>query len=132
MEACRFARRFPGYVWLCQYRKGVTAKEISIAEEEDGAPIATVERSNWISDVLLGRFKTSPARISPLPVDLPDEFKEHVKSLTSTYDRDDFGNPVLDYVKTGPDHFAHALTYAEIGLPLCAARDQNVDIKRFL
>ncbi len=131
MEARRFARRFAGFVWLCQYRKGVTAKEISIADEDDGAPIATVERSNWLS-ASLGRFKTDPSRIE-LPRDVSEEFRSHMKSLVSTYVRDDYGNPMLDFVKTGgADHFAHALTYAEIALPLCAAREQNRDIKKFL
>lgn len=125
-----FARRFPGFVWLCQYRKGVTAKEMAIAEEDGGAPIVTVERSNWLS-LALGRFKTDPSRIA-LPVDIQAEYREHIKALTSTYVRDDLGNPVLDFVNTKPDHFAHARTYSEIALPLCAASQTNSDIKKFL
>jgi len=56
MEARRFARRFPGYVWLCRYRKGVTAKEISVSDDEGGAPMATVDRTSWLS-ASLGRFR---------------------------------------------------------------------------
>jgi hypothetical protein len=130
MEARRFARRFPGYVWLCRYRKGVTAKEIAISEEEDDAPIATVDRSNWMS-ASLGRFKTDPTRIT-LPADISKEYREHTKAPTSTYVRDDFGNPSLEFISTGPDHFGHARTYAEIALPLAASRVLNSDIKKFL
>lgn len=33
-DARRFARKFRGYVWLTRYRRGETAKEIAIQEEE--------------------------------------------------------------------------------------------------
>ena len=39
-EARRFARRFHGYVWLCRYRRGQTAKEVAVSEEEDGYGLA--------------------------------------------------------------------------------------------
>ncbi len=130
MEARRFARRFPGYVWLCRYRKGPTAKQIQITEDEDGAPMATVDRSHWLSSSL-GRFKTDPTRII-LPRDVSEEYKTHMKALTSTYQKDDDGNPRLIFVKQGDaDHFAHARTYSEIALPLCAARETNRDITNY-
>lgn len=129
-EARRFARRFPGHVWLCRYRRGQVAKEISVSEEDGGAPIATVDRSNWLS-ASLGRFKTNPSRIL-LPRDIPLEYREHMKALTSTYVRDENDEPRLDFVKTDPDHFAHARTYSEIALPLCAAGSSGYDIKKFL
>ena len=67
----RFAKRFPGYVWLCRYRRGVTAKEISITDDDDGAPLATVDRTNWLS-ASLGRFR-QPRRII-LPRDVSHEY----------------------------------------------------------
>lgn len=128
-EARRFARRYPGYVWLCRYRRGQTAKEISIADDE-GCLMATVDRSNWLSSSL-GRFKSNPPRIL-LPADISNEYREHVKNLVSTYVRDDEGNPRLDFVATGPDHFAHANNYADIALPLAAAHQANENIEAFL
>lgn len=131
MDARRFARRFPGFVWLCRYRGGQTGKEISISEEENYAPIATVDRSSWIS-AALGRFKTNPTRIE-LPHDVSEEYRNHMQALVSTYVRDDDGNPRLEYVKTGTraDHFAHARTYSEIALPLVAAQELNVSLDKF-
>jgi hypothetical protein len=79
-EARRFARRFHGYVWLCRYRRGQTAKEVAVSEEETGAPIATCDRTNWIT-ATLGRFKTKPPRIM-LPRDITLEYREHLKTLT--------------------------------------------------
>lgn len=127
-EARRFAKRYEGYVWLCRYRRGKVGKEISIAEEDTGAPLATVDRTNWLS-ASLGRFLTN--RVD-LPADLPEEFREHVKSLVRTYERDDMGNPVAVYVNTGPDHFAHAFNYGEIALPLAASLSTGENVEKFL
>lgn len=130
-EARRFARRFNAhgdFVWLCRYRKGPTAKEISISEAETGAPMATVERSNWLS-ASLGRFKSDPPRIS-LPQDVSSEYCKHQMALTSTYERDEFGNPRLEFIHTAPDHFAHARCYAEIALPLIGFSQGNLDITK--
>ena len=80
--------------------EGVTAKEIAISDEDDDAPVITVDRSNWLS-AALGRFKTDPSRIL-LPCDLSMEYREHMKSLVGTYERDEFGNPIYVFKETGP------------------------------
>ena len=129
-EARRFARRFHGYVWLCRYRRGQTAKEVAVTEEDGGAPMATVDRTNWLS-CTLGRFKTKPTRID-LPRDLTLEYRDHLKSLVRTYEKDETGNPVATFVETGPDHFAHSLNYAEIALPFAASMTTGQDISKFL
>jgi len=115
-DARRFARRFPGYVYLCRYRRGVTGKELQESEADGGAPIITVDRTNWL-DASLGRFHSG--RIQ-LPVDLSLEFRESTKNLVRTYERDENNNPRATYLTTGPDHYAHALNYAEMALPLAA------------
>jgi hypothetical protein len=130
LDARRFARRFPGHVYLCRYRRGVTAKEISIADDGDDAPVITVDRSNWLS-AALGRYKTNPPRIA-LPHDVSLEYREHMTNLVGTYERDEFGNPIYVYKELGPDHFAHARAYAEIALPLVAMQVTNKDVKSFL
>jgi hypothetical protein len=128
-EARRFARRYPGYVYLCRYRRGVSAKEIVVTDDDDGAPLITVDRTNWLS-ASLGRFR-QPRRIM-LPRDISLDYREHIKSPVRTYVRDEKGNPVADFVSTGPDHFAHARTYSEIALPLAASVTTGDDIGKFL
>ena len=123
-DARRFARRFPGYVYLCRYRRGQTGKEVSITEEDGSAPIVTCDRTNWL-DASTGRFHAG--RIE-LPADLSLEFREHVKALVRTYEKDDVGNPKAVYLSTGPDHFMHALNYAELALPLAAGVVSGSDI----
>jgi len=123
-DARRFARKFPGYVYLCRYRKGQSGKELQVSEEDDGAPIATVDRTNWL-DASLGRFHTG--RIM-LPADTSLEFKTNIKALIRTYEKDKQGNPKAVYKNTGPDHFGHALNYAEIALKLAHAHATGADI----
>ncbi len=127
-DARRFARRFPGFIWLCRYRRGVTGKELQISEEEGNAPIATVDRTNWL-DAALGRFHSGRIQI---PADTSLKFKEHMKNEVRTYEKDDLDNPKAVYINTGADHFVQALTYAEIALPLAAGIVTNKDIGVFL
>ena len=129
-EARRFARRFHGYVWLTRYRDGNTAKEMTIDDIGDGAPIAQVDRTNWFS-CCLGRFKVNPPRIL-LPRDIALDYREHLMNLVRTYEKDKHGNPHGVYVSTGPDHYAHSLCYAEIGLPLAAAITSGESIDKFM
>ena len=41
-EARRFARRFPGFVGLCRYRRGQTAKEVAVSEEDTGGTVSAM------------------------------------------------------------------------------------------
>ena len=129
-DARRFARKFHGYVWLTRYRRGQTAKEIALSEEDTGAPMATVDRTNWLG-CTLGRFKTNPTRML-LPADISVEYREHLKNLVRTYEKDDHGNPEAVYVETGPDHYAHSLVYADIGLTFAAGIGGGTNIGKVL
>ena len=95
---------------------GMTAKEIAITEEDTGAPMATVDRTNWLS-CTLGRFKTNPSRLL-LPADISLEFREHVKNLVRTYEKDDHGNPEADL----RGHWARPLR------PFAGLRRHRVDV----
>jgi len=123
-DARRFARRFPGYVWLCRYRRGVTGKELQESDADSGAPMLTVDRTNWL-DASMGRFHSGRLY---LPMDTSLEFKEHIKNLVRTYDRDNMGNAKATYLNNGPDHFGHALNYAEMALPMAAGVAISTDI----
>lgn len=129
-DARRFARRFPGHVWLNRYRAGRSGKEMTI--DEDGgnyAPIATVDRVNWL-DQTLGRFFNGSIE---LPMDAPRMFHNHIMALVRVYEEDPQGNTIAKYKNYGdPDHFGHALNYAEMALPCAASITANRNIKSFL
>lgn len=127
-DARRFARRFPGSVTLARYRRGVTAREIVIADEESGAPMATVDRTGWL-DAALGRFYNGSIY---LPKDIPLEYREQIKAPARRYETDEEGNVTAQYIKTAPDHYAHAQAYAEIALPLAASNISARSITAFL
>jgi len=128
-EARRFARRFPGYVWLNRYRQGRAGKEMTIEDDGSSAPVATVDRTNWL-DISLGRFHSGAIET---PMDLPRGFADHVKALHRVYEEDQYGNPVAAYKNYGhPDHYAHALNYAEMALPCAASIATNQNIGKFL
>ena len=114
-EAKSFCRYFSGYAATTRYRRGKVAREITITDEESGAPMLTCDRTNWLS-ASQGRFKTDPPRIL-LPRDIPEEFKRQIKNLVRTWKKDDKTGEVLAvYINVGADHFCHCLTYAEIAL----------------
>jgi hypothetical protein len=129
-DARRFARRFPGFVGLCRYRQGCVGKEIQPSDQDSGAPIYIVDRTAWM-DAALGRFHRE-GRIT-LPKDISMEMRDQFKSPARVWKYDTNKNPTAHYVETeGADHIAHALTYAEIALPLAASRATNRSISAFL
>jgi hypothetical protein len=130
-EARRFAKRFNDEtecVYLCRYRNGKTAKEIGLSEEHTGSPIATVDRTNWLTGTL-GRFRMGRIK---LPRDVSADYREHMKSLVRTYEKNDDGDMEVVFKKRGPDHYAHSLNYAEIGLPLAASKFTGENVGKFL
>lgn len=129
LEARRFAQRFPGYVTLCRYRKGVPQKDVQLLEDHNRIMTATVDRTNWL-DCALGRFHIQGKML--LPRDMSLEARDHMKNLARTYKKDENENLIATYINTGPDHFAHARCYSEIALPLAASYVQGQDIQTFL
>jgi thiol-disulfide isomerase/thioredoxin len=113
-----FAKKHDGFVAVTRYRPVKATKEIAVSEEDTGCPMLIVDRTNWL-DASIGRFKTKRV---VLPKGLPDVFKAHMKNVTRTYERnkenkkDKETSSVAVYVNTGPDHYCHALAYAEIAL----------------
>ena len=73
----------------------------------------------------MGRFHSDRIHI---PADTSLEFKDHIKALVRTYEKDDQGNPKAIFLNTGPDHYAHAHNYAEMALPLAAGVVSGGDI----
>lgn len=129
LEARRLAQRFPGYITLCRYRRGVPQKDIQLSEDLNSVSMATVDRTNWL-DGALGRFHVED-KIS-LPLDTTLEYREHMQNLVRTYTKDEHGNLRAEYIKVGAEHFAQARCYSEIALPLAASYVRGQDISSFL
>ena len=123
-KALEFAQRFWGHVKLCFYARGISTKVITLHKAEQHT--VSVDRTNWL-DLSLGRIRLTKIAI---PVDVPIEYKDHLKNLVRIVEKDRDGNPVARYMKTGEDHYAHARNYNEIALQLVATFAQSHDISR--
>jgi hypothetical protein len=128
-DARRFSRRFPGFVWMHKYIEGRAGKEMAIDDDGSYAPMLKTDRTNWL-DISLGRFYAGKIE---LPNDLPRGFAEQIKNLVRLYEQDKHGKPFAIYRNFGkPDHYGHALNYAEMALPCAAATASNSNIAKFL
>jgi len=127
--AREFAMRFYGLVHLCFYGKGITGKCINV-DDNPVEPKITVDRTSWL-DQSLGRFHQRTIR---LPMEIDQEFRDHMKALVRVYQKDSDGNPVGAYVKgeNDPDHYAHARNYSEIALNFAYAHAGNQNIRRVI
>lgn len=122
-KALEFANEFYGRVKLCTYGNAITGKQLHTSSEEYHS--VTVDRTSWL-DLSLGRFIKQNIVI---PVNLPFEYKEHIKTPVRIYEKDDYGNLTGKYVKGGgDDHYAHARNYAEIALPYAVGMGVSRDI----
>lgn len=126
-KAVEFAKRFSGHVKLCYYGKNHAMKTINKLSDNSDYRI-TVDRTSWL-DLALGRFMHGTIH---LPVDISEEFRNHLKAPARKWRMDRDGNPTGTYINLGADHFAHARCYNEIALPLAASCATNSDIQCFL
>lgn len=121
-EAYKFATRFWGRVLLCMYGRGLYGKQVQLGSESERT--ITVDRTSWL-DLSLGRFKNKTIE---LPLDLSDEYIKHIKNPVRVPQKDADGNPIVKYINTDDDHFAHARNYSEIALPLAIGAGQVSNI----
>ncbi len=120
-EALKFANRHYGRVRLCKYTSGLSGRALS-AKDDD--LMIHADRTSWL-DQSLGRLKQ---KTIALPMDTRFDAKEHLKALIRVPKKDKNGNPVVKYENASPDHYAHAMNYAEIALPLALGIGLNTDI----
>ena len=131
--AKQFADRFPQFVKLCYYSRGISGRSLIIPKDDDQVVIdwrINADRTSWL-DQTLGRFHNGSIK---LPADVDEEFKQNIQALVKKPGRDQNDNPTVSFIKpeNTPDHYAHALNYAEIALPLAVSSASGQDIRSFL
>lgn len=108
-----FARRFNGRVWLSYY--GNSKGRVSWGRDAESTPIVNVNRTEAL-DAWRDAHKMGKRRIPRIE----DEMTNFVTQMTNTLRRVEedpvTGQKVARWIKRGPDHFAHADSYAEIAL----------------
>jgi hypothetical protein len=109
-----FAKRYPGRVYLAYY--GTTQKGLADGGyDKDHSPTVTINRTEAF-DTWRDTYQKGRRRIPRVE----DEMTEYVKEMTNilrTVDEDpETGGKRARWIKRGPDHYAHADSYAEIAL----------------
>lgn len=125
-----FCCNFWGRAKRCHYSRGVGTKKM-VVRENDEDHLVSVSRTFWL-DTSLGRIRAGNIIF---PKDLPKEYRDHMKCLVKKYksaDENTDQDETAVYVKTGPDHYAHARNYNEMALPLAASLATNQNIRSFL
>jgi len=122
--AISFANDHWGKVRACSYEMGIEGKAIHLDSVE---PRVKVDRTSWL-DLSLGRFRAGTIM---LPMDTPEEFKQHIMAPVRTYVPDANGNLTGRWVtpEAKADHWAHARNYSEIALSLAASMSSVIDIE---
>ena len=116
-----FSKRFPGRVWLAYY--GTTQRgAVNWARDQESTPTVTVNRTEAL-DAWRDAHKLGKRRIPRVE----EEVREFVRQMTNTLRRIE-EDPVTGakkamWIQRGPDHFAHADSYAELAL-----RRRNVGV----
>lgn len=126
-KTLEFCLTFQPHAKMCTYNTS-RASTVLLKIPEPGTPNITANRTLWLETalnrIILGSIS--------LPKDVPEEFEINLKNIFKRYGEDYLGNEVSWYESNGPDHFAHALAYAEIALPLAAAHKTSTNIEAFL
>lgn len=121
-EAYKFATRFWGRVFLCDWLWSQQGRQVAVGPEEDC--ILKANRTSWL-DLSQGRFRNNAIE---LPADVSMDYKDHIREPQRVYKKDKWGNPFGIYESAKADHFAFARVYNELALPVAvsAANSQNV------
>jgi len=108
-----FASRWPGRVWLSYY--GNAKARVNWGRDPEGTPMVNVNRTealdSWRDSHKLGR------RRIPRVEDEMTEFVRQMTNILRSIEEDPVtGQKTARWVKRGPDHYAHADSYAEVAL----------------
>jgi hypothetical protein len=115
---------FPGRVFLCFYRRDRKSVEITQWGVDDEFGKVQVDRNRMMTLVVEQLRDTGRIRLNGTKEEWTD-FASHFSNLyrekvetKNTPDKDDRGLYGAEYVwkRNGPDHYAHALLYAIVGL----------------
>lgn len=108
-----FANRWPGRVWLSYY--GNSKGRANWGRDPEGTPIVNVNRTEAL-DSWRDAYKLGRRRIPRVEDEMTDFVRQMTNILRSTEEDPVTGQKTARWVKRGPDHYAHADSYAEVAL----------------
>jgi len=108
-----FAQRFPGRVWLSYY--GNSKGRVNWSRDPTGTPVVNVNRTEQL-DAWRDAHKLKKRRIPRVEDQMTEFVRQMTNILRSTEEDPVTGQKTARWIKRGPDHFAHADSYAEVAL----------------
>lgn len=102
-----FVERFPGRAYLVAYNTTVQPRDPELIKVDPDMRFATVQRLAAI-DAMTEMIR---AQRNLLPLDLPDDYIDHLQALVRGAGKDELGNQRVAYRATGPDDYAQAEIY---------------------
>jgi uncharacterized Zn finger protein (UPF0148 family) len=109
-----FAKRFPGRVWCAYY--GATQKGTASWDfDAENTRIVKVNRTEAL-DAWRDAYKLKKRRIPRVEDGVSEYVRQMTNVLRKIEEDKDTGQKKAVWVQRGPDHFAHADSYAEIAL----------------
>ncbi len=110
-EARKFAKRFPGRVFLCRYNDN-QRNDYAWNEKEYTVSVNRTESMDAAHEALSGGKVILPRQCEPV-----DAFATHAQNTARKLEEDEeSGSKVYVWVKTGPDHYRHAFNYLCIAM----------------
>lgn len=99
-----FAAKFPGRVYVVNYATTVQGDVIKVEEDQRRCSVRRTEAH----DSVIHQVRTMR---NMLPLDLPENYVEHMKAPVRFVERDEMDKVVVGYRATGPDDFFQAEVY---------------------
>lgn len=116
--------KFPGRVFLCHYRKDRKAQQLMKWGEGPEAGTVVVDRNRMMQLVVDQLRDVGRVRLNGSATDW-QELADHFGNMYRTVKATPFGSE-YQWERNGPDHFAHCLLYAMVGLDRFAQQDATI------
>jgi hypothetical protein len=117
-----FVERFPGRAYVVAYNTAVQPRGADVINVHFDMRFATVQRLAAID----ATTEMIRQQRNLLPLDLPDDYIDHLQALVRSAEQDPLGNQHVTYHATGPDDYAQAEVYDLLAGELWQLQ-QNVD-----
>lgn len=106
--------KYPGRVFLCHYRKDRKTKELITWGKDSELGSVVVDRNRMLQLIIEQLRDTGRVNLNGSKEDWK-LLAEHFGNMYRTVKETPFGNEYV-WERSGPDHLAHALLYAMVGL----------------
>ena len=106
-----------GEAYACYYQRKMRSTTLSHIQTNDEEAIVNVVRTESMNRAakMVNNKRIAYPRHPELPV-----LKEHLRAMKKVKSYNESGEEVVNWVNTGPDHYAHALNYMIIASELAA------------